>query len=130
MSGEMKTKPDASRVLRISKPRRPATGAGRASRRSIAASGGRPERRAAGKAIADDAGRAFDVDHDAGTGVLDPARELQPAGEAVDEGAEADALDDAEHGQPRRRPAGDAGLRRRDRPPRHRDVLFSAASRL
>ena len=49
--------------------------------------------------VADRRGRAFDVDLDAGAGVLDPAVEPEAAGQAIDVGPEADALDDAEDGQ-------------------------------
>ena len=87
------------------------TGAGRTSSRSMTARGGSPFRRAAANPPRTTAGRPLDVDLDARAGVLDPAVEPEAAGEPVDVGPEADALDDAEDGQARRRPAAARGPR-------------------
>ena len=96
MSGEMKTKPERARVARISKPRRPSTGAGPLVQLLDDGERGQPGPQGGGELRADDRGRAFDVDLDARAGVLDPAVEAEAAGQAVDVRAEADALDDAE----------------------------------
>ena len=106
MSGEMKTKPAAARVSRIVEAPAALERRGTQVERSIDGQRGQSGPQGGGELLADDGGRPFDVDLDARAGVLDPAVETEPAGQAVDVGPEADALDDAEHREAGGRPAG------------------------